>query len=211
MESRSTEHTTLIPVFSNEAGLIYGFQFALQLDGAELVDVLPGSVDLETENYVITDPTRVAFSWNSEQGAVSDISMPIYYLSVKDYNASKFKLSLMKDLPKAEMYLGEQLHTKVPSLSLYNDNGKSQFILYQNEPNPFKEVTEIKFYLPEKQDITLSFYGPDGTKIYSILDELDEGEHSYKVSADQFEGASVVYYQLSSELFNASNKMIIVR
>jgi len=156
LETSSKEHQQLIPVFSNEVGLIYGFQFTLSLADGTILDVLPGD-------------------------------------------------------PRAEIYIGESLATKVPSLSLYDDTGKSQFVLYQNEPNPFKESTEIKFYLPEKQEITLSFYGTNGVKIYSIIDVLDEGLHSYKLSADQFEAANVVYYKLSSELYNDSKKMIIVK
>jgi hypothetical protein len=43
----SKEKENLIPVFADEEGLIYGFQFSLSLEGAKIRDIIPGSIYLD--------------------------------------------------------------------------------------------------------------------------------------------------------------------
>jgi len=193
-----------------DIGLIYGFQFKLKLTQGSIVDILPGSVDITTDNYFMPTKNEIAISWNGEKGAVSDRTIPLFYLSVKGIEGETASLSLMQERPLAEVYIGESLSTKIPTLSLYTGEESSEFILYQNEPNPFKEETSIKFYLPETQDVTITFYGHAGRELYSIQGKYNSGEHIIHVTVEDIGYSSVVYYKLSSSLYADTKKMIII-
>jgi len=54
----------------------------------------------------------------------------------------------------------------VRSITISEENNKEGFRLFQNNPNPFKSGTEIRFYLPNEGTIILS--------IYNIIGELKE-------------------------------------
>ena len=138
--------------------------------------------------------------------------MPLFYLSLKDVSKDdEIKISLKKAHPLAQVYQGINIETKVPSLSLYDEEGRGQFALYQNEPNPFKDWTEISFYLPEAQEVDLSFYTSDGEKIYSMIRDFEAGQQTVRVTADDLGVSGVVIYRLSCDLYDDSKKMIIVR
>ena len=211
LEAMSSEHEDLIPVYSNDVGIIQGFQFALELSEGKITDVLPGSVDLESHHYHMKDDRTIAMSWNSIEGAVTNKSIPLFYLSVTDMDMNAFALSLHKQAPAAEIYLTDKLITKIPSLSLDDRDGIGQFTLYQNEPNPFKEWTEIGFYLPESQEVDLSFYTVEGELIYGVTRNFEAGQNKMRITADDLGNNNVVVYRLSSDLYNDSKKMIIVR
>ena len=80
----NSDNGTLIPVFSEDNDLIYGFQFTLEISGANIIGLVPGSVDLGSENYHIGDERQVHVSWHSTEGAVSGPSIPLFYLNVDE-------------------------------------------------------------------------------------------------------------------------------
>ena len=212
LESKSKEHEQLIPIFSSDLDMIYGFQFALALNQGKIIDVLPGSADIQKEHFFIMDDKTVALSWNGEEGALSNQSIPLFYLSVEGINRSTIELALMKDIPSAEMYISDQLITKIPALSLYEEGEVyGEFALHQNDPNPFKEWTEIGFYLPVDQDVNVSFYTPDGSLIHSIDGYYNKGLNSVRIEASDLGVQNVVIYRLSSDFYTASKKMILVK
>ncbi|MCF8458539.1 MAG: T9SS type A sorting domain-containing protein [Bacteroidales bacterium] len=84
------------------------------------------------------------------------------------------------------------------------------FKLYQNVPNPFKDVTEITFYIPKSSHVRLVVYNALGEMIeelvsarydagkYSVLFEtgnLSSGTYFYKIVSDKFTDTKVMNIQ----------------
>jgi hypothetical protein len=86
-------------------------------------------------------------------------------------------------------------------------NLPSEITLLQNAPNPIGSATEIAFYLPRPQQISLSYYTVFGQKI----GQLSEGFFPAGWHVVNFEGASlapgVYIYRLDAENFSKSLKM----
>ena len=84
-------------------------------------------------------------------------------------------------------------------------------ILHQNYPNPFNAETLISFYLPNREDVTVTFYNILGERV-SVVHEgyLPAGEHS--ISWDASEAASGIYiYRLKGDNIDISRKMLLLK
>ncbi|MCF8372902.1 MAG: right-handed parallel beta-helix repeat-containing protein [Bacteroidales bacterium] len=88
--------------------------------------------------------------------------------------------------------------------------GYDSFMLFQNRPNPFRDATEISFYLPEASNVILMVYNTLGEKIeelvssryeagkYSVTFEtgnLAPGTYFYKIVGDKFTDTKVMNIQ----------------
>lgn len=89
-------------------------------------------------------------------------------------------------------------------------------MLMQNHPNPFNPLTEIRFYLPDKSEITLDVYDVRG----SLIIRLEEGtrdEGMYVVSwnghdrHDRQVSSGLYFYVLEAGKTRISKKMILLR
>lgn len=87
----------------------------------------------------------------------------------------------------------------------------SQFILYQNYPNPVNTSTVIPFKLYKACSITLTVQDVLGGLVYRLLDENRE-PGMYEVSADlQNLNGGIYFYTLSAAGISETKRMMIVR
>ncbi|MBT7144887.1 MAG: T9SS type A sorting domain-containing protein, partial [Bacteroidetes bacterium] len=69
----------------------------------------------------------------------------------------------------------------------------AQAVLYQNQPNPFKNQTTISYYLPEASIVELSVYNVLGEKI-EVLESGSKVAGLYKFVYDFKKSQSGIYY-----------------
>jgi len=84
------------------------------------------------------------------------------------------------------------------------------FALYQNEPNPFRETTVIGFSLPEAMSASLTVYGVTGKVLKSIEGDFVKGYNNVSLEQKEVSRSGVLYYQLDTEEFTATRKMIVI-
>jgi len=86
-----------------------------------------------------------------------------------------------------------------------------QYALFQNYPNPFNPETVIKFDLPESGMVSLKIYNTLGEEVATLVNEpMDAGSYSYQFNAKNL-SSGVYLYKLSSDNFNQSYKMILMK
>ncbi|MCB0284722.1 MAG: T9SS type A sorting domain-containing protein, partial [Calditrichaeota bacterium] len=99
----------------------------------------------------------------------------------------------------------------ITSVKYLQANTLSSFHLKQNFPNPFNPITTITFYLPKTQNVSLKVYDNQGKLVDSILNQkLSQGNHEYSWDANQF-ASGVYYYQLISDDFVNTKKMLLMK
>ncbi len=91
-----------------------------------------------------------------------------------------------------------------------------KFELWQNYPNPFNTSTQIKFDLPAPCQVTLKIFNLSGQVIKILADgKLSAGFHVVDWNGQDEWGNPVTsgtyFYQLKSEKFQATRKMVLVR
>ena len=90
------------------------------------------------------------------------------------------------------------------------------YSLNQNYPNPFNSSTEITFYIPKAENVSLKIYDLLGREIKELLnDNISEGEHTltwYGTNNSGVDAASGIYiYRVTSGKFSKSKKMVLLR
>lgn len=86
-----------------------------------------------------------------------------------------------------------------------------KFALYQNYPNPFNPTTTISFSLPVKQRVTLAIYNMLGQKVSTLVDDvLPAGNHSVQWQAEAMPNG-FYFYQITSDAYSVTKKMILLR
>ena len=87
----------------------------------------------------------------------------------------------------------------------------SSYVLYQNIPNPFKETTEIRFYLPKACELELEVYNLLGEKVAVICKgRYDAGEHSVIFNSAKLKSGSY-FYKLRTPDYTGTHAMSIIR
>lgn len=87
----------------------------------------------------------------------------------------------------------------------------TEYTLYQNYPNPFNPTTTIKYDLPKSGNVELVIYDILGRNVKTLVNETKEAGR-YEVKWDASSIASGVYiYQLITEKFVNTKKMILLR
>ena len=82
--------------------------------------------------------------------------------------------------------------------------------LFQNSPNPARDITEITFNLELNNDVTLSVYNLLGEKIHSIsLGNLSSGNHSYKLDISNYPSGAYLY-RINAGEFSATKQMNVI-
>jgi hypothetical protein len=192
-------------VNTNES--IYGLQLALSAKGLEVLNINSKSFDINESN--------IALNSNSLKLSIADANgvnagNGIITLSVKANRDTYLSEALSIDNSlNAEIYVGENINTFDIDLIISKTNEDvKEFVVYQNEPNPFNTTTMVRFNLPESNDVNFTVYDITGKVVYSISGTYTKGEHSIAVNKSALGSHGVYYYKLESGNYSDTKKMI---
>ena len=92
----------------------------------------------------------------------------------------------------------------------------TEYVLYQNFPNPFNPETTIKFGIPEKANVEINIYDITGRYIKTVYSgELDASYFSVIWNGTNNFGhrvaSGIYFYQLKTKAYNAVRKLIILK
>ena len=105
-------------------------------------------------------------------------------------------------------YDGSFKYSRVIEIEVLNP---TDYILYQNFPNPFNPTTTIKFDLPKDGLVTLEVYDILGRKITTLINEQRIAGR-YEQTFDASSLVSGVYvYKINAGDFISSKKMILIK
>ena len=101
-------------------------------------------------------------------------------------------------------------------LKLEENGIPSSFALHDNYPNPFNPKTQIRFNLPQRNDVNITIYNMLGqkVKVFSMIN-TPAGTHSITWNAANQNGqplsAGVYLYQMISKDFVQTRKMVLLK
>lgn len=92
-----------------------------------------------------------------------------------------------------------------------SQNVPSDFVLYDNYPNPFNPVTHVSFSLPVQTRAQLSIWNMLGEKVATIVDEVKPaGKYTILFNASEF-SSGVFFYKLEAGPYSITKKMLFLK
>ena len=85
-----------------------------------------------------------------------------------------------------------------------------EYWLKQNNPNPFRQQTEIGFTLPESMDASIQVLMSLERLLKSIQGLYTKGYNVTLLRKRDLQGAGVLYYRLQAGDFVATKRMILI-
>ena len=172
-------------------------------------------LQVSDENFGLTriKSGSITSSWHSVEPVLTNSENGLFKMKYRARKNSRLSdvLGINSDRIRAEA-VTHDLQTIPLTLEFEKSTGNSEelYALYQNEPNPFKEQTTIRFSLPEAMDATLKFYDTSGKVIHHISGAFKSGMNEINLLKSDIPAAGVIYYQLEAGDFTAAKKMIIM-
>jgi hypothetical protein len=180
-----------------------GYQFTLDLDGLEVVEVLPGQ-DMTTDNFAVfdgalttsADGTRGSFAVRfraTRTGRLSDM----VHVSSRITRAEGFT-------PQGDV-LDIVLRWEDAEVLQNND-----LAVRQNTPNPWGEATTINFNVQKNDHVTLNVYDVTGRLVHTQAGDYAGGRNAFVLRKEQLGGASgVLYYTVASSTGTVTRSMVV--
>ncbi len=190
----------------NKAATLEAMQWTLDYDEDYLT--LISSENELFESAV--DKGKIHYSWMYARGAYFEEDMTLNKVTfiAKDKGMLSHLIHLDNENP-AEVYVADAGVGNV--LLDFNELSSSDYVLYQNRPNPFTDRTQIQFYIPSQIDAALKVFDPSGKLLYEHKGSYQKGLHTVDVELDQIVTGGMLYYQLETADYIATKKMIVLK
>jgi hypothetical protein len=201
-----------VPVRLSELQQIAGYQFALHwnTEALELVNLKPGVAKIDNFGIFAQDG-QLTTSW-IDQG--QDKTAELFTLVFKAKRETQLSqvLQLNPRLMNAEAY-----NRNIETFGLSLDFGiatkatTAEMVLEQNQPNPFRSETQIKFWLPEAGEATLSIHDVTGRLVKTLRQNYSKGAQQVWIKDHELPSNGVYYYTLTQNGATATRKMVVTK
>jgi hypothetical protein len=173
--------------------------------GATVVDSLPVQILLYTaQSNRDTEPLSFEVVYTNRSRK-----------QVNNYAVMNFKTNEFEAVP---LFGGQQEHSiiKLSPKADDQDNVTDLVRLYDNYPNPFNPTTQISFYLPENQQVSLDIFNIRGQKVRSLQNgKMKSGQHRLTWTGKDNNGNSVssgvYFYKLKTNNSTLQRKMLLLK
>lgn len=224
--SKGEEH--LITFTSDNFEHILGFQTTLSIDveKVELLEIESGLL-YEDANFGLTaiDEGVIRISWNEANAENVTSDQVLFGLKVKakqniqidevlSQHYSEVAQEAYRVLDNEQTVVSSaQPEMEVVNVNLGFSNGTGHEVilanenvqLFQNQPNPFRESTQIGFYLPKAAKATLTIYDFSGRVLRTMNGEFDKGYQQFNIQ--NIKETGFFYYQLETLQQSLTRKM----
>jgi len=203
-----------VPVYGKNFTDMNGFQmtFNFNNDVLSFERLVEGSMEIGANNIGLThlDKGQIALSWNGFRPVEFNPDEVLFtlYFSAENEGAVSKTTSISNDIARAEAY-NASLDVIGVNWSIRGEL-EYQFELFQNNPNPFSNVTEIKFSLPKAGYASLKIQDVAGRLVKVINGDFNKGINTIQLKKSDLDASGVLYYQLDTEGFTATKKMVVI-
>ena len=192
---------------SKEFKNIYGFQFTLEHQGLQYKQHTSEAIHLQSEHMAV-HKEAISFSWNDiESKSATDL------FTLEFTATSNGRLSEMIDIgsmiTKSEMYRLDGLETYDIALE-FDLEEELPIQLFQNDPNPFSDKTNVRFVLPKTADIDLSFYDVNGRIVKTFNGLYQAGEHNIIFDRKDLKVSGILYYLLKVGDYTSDTYKVVI-
>ncbi len=212
VEDRSVKSGDVFEVKFKATEKVAGYQFTLNYNDLELVDLVPGP-GMKSDNFAMfVADNAITTSYNGAQQG----EFTLKFKAKKAGDLNKM-IGVSSRITKAESYQANQSAaqpiTRLEVALRFNSKEGSTisgvgFELYQNQPNPFVNRTLVGFHLPEAATATLSVFDQSGRMVFRQKGDFPKGYNSIALEKALLNTSGALYYTLETATDSATKTMI---
>ena len=194
-----------VPIFSNGFDNILGYQLTFDFD-VEVLDLIGTeagvleSMSDEHFNFSKKEQGLVSTSWTRGQVKTHDSKKALFILKFKSKKPGKLEklLRINANWLNTEAYTEEMEILGIDfEFSSEVITEKEQFMLYQNYPNPFLELTKVPFSISNAQEIIFEVIDSKGAVVYRFEKYYESGRHEITLNRSDFRSAGIYFYKIN--------------
>ncbi|MDQ3141359.1 MAG: cohesin domain-containing protein [Bacteroidota bacterium] len=217
--SFNAQDEVIVPVQVMAKSTIAGYQFTLKFDPRvlEFVGVNGGASNIQDE-HIGTSRIQdgfLTFSWNNNDAIVINENENVFTLKFKALSKGQISnyVHINSAITSAEAY-NANLEEMDVQLSFRTQTGivaDAVPVLYQNQPNPFSDQTVIGFEMPKANHATLSVYDLNSKIVFKTDLNAAKGYNSITIKNSQLGVTGVLFYQLDTEGYTTTRRMVVIQ
>ena len=198
---------------------VHGMQLSAELDGLTLISAEGRGINLDNDNVAMPQAGTMTMSWAGIRSASIAAEQEIMRLTFQATKTGQISEMISAAGVRAngnsprlltEAYVGHDMATTGISLEIRNGQA-GQFALYQNEPNPWKGETVIKYELPEAGQVTIKIFDIAGKNVMNQTSTGQKGINILSFTKEQLNGATgVLIYKIEAGNYSAQKRMIVI-
>jgi hypothetical protein len=201
--------TVEIPFRVNDAVRLLGHQFTLKLEGLQLEQIEYAAMQEGHFGLAHLDQGLLTGSWNMETEGLNegDLLFTIRAKVIQGGLLSKM-LSLNSEVTRTEAY---DLVSGTSGLVLgfvQSQDVSQPFALHQNEPNPFRETTVVRYTVPEAGDVTFVLRDAAGRLLLQETQNAAASDNFWTVSKAKLP-SGLIYYTIETAFGTDTKRMLL--
>ena len=207
---------------------VKGYQFTLQFPELEVLEVTPGAEMTQGNFGIFKEQHSLTTSFDNEEvqgefavsfrakkgGMLSEMLKVSGQITRAEAYLSAEALAQADDAMTNDVssYAGASADKMSIALRFNGQNGPvitaQGFEVYQNQPNPWMQCTQIGFYLPEATAATLRVYDETGRLLYATTGDFGKGYNAFVLDRALLEATGVLYYKVETAMDSGVKKMV---
>lgn len=192
---------------------VLGFQYTLNTKGLEIIDIIPGVIDLSNQNTAKQNE-YLTFSWHNILGVSVNKSDVLFTITATANQSGSLAetLEMNSHHTLAESYIKGTDSVSEIHLRISEEIEKTfgTFLLFQNEPNPFNHNTSIPFEINTPGQVSLRVFNILGREMYFSSQDFLAGRNAFPLNFFGNGERGLMYYQVSMGDITLTKKMLIL-
>jgi len=207
--------TYQIALASNQSVEITGLQFGLDHNDIEVLNISSTSAKFDESHYVRnSNQTLISWPIGNAIAAQNELLLIEFRVSEKILLSEAIQLQSthISNGMSAEAYKAKTDEIMEIALEFENQpTVKHDFLVAQNDPNPFKDFTRIQFQLPEASLTTVTIHSVRGELLWQQSSVYSKGFNEIEIHKSEVELAAGSYiYTVESGPYSTAKKMIVI-
>ena len=208
----SPNEEILVPFYVDQGIDMMAMQISVRGD-FDIVGISSNLLDISPEDYLLgQDFSSVKIVWtNPEIVEINDSEL--FSLVVRPAEGGKLSDAIQLDIDYDNVIYDRVREDYQVDISFSDDllaEPSDRDHLYQNEPNPFTDYTNIPIYLSSDQQIELKFYNISGQVILVKDQALSQGLNEIRIDRSELGTSSgIIYYELATAQTRVVRSMVL--
>ncbi|MDA9774181.1 HYR domain-containing protein [Saprospiraceae bacterium] len=213
----NANETVWIPVYASNFEGIQGYQFGANFDPnrVEVLDARSAALTISESNFKVTN-NAISMVWHNELPLSIANDAVLFELKISTKRAIEVKdlFTINDQVLRNESY-DAQLQTNGTEISIRGSfaNGvvEAQFILSQNEPNPWNAQTSISIESSITGTASFNVMDVNGKTIVSKTLSLEKGTNQVVLTNEELPVAGIFYYEVQMNEMKIMKKMVLLK